>query len=130
MTPSEIITQEAQKVGYDADVLLRKINKLVSSKAAILLQKNDSLLLLIALDPDSAEMHLFTADPPAKIVDSLRYFINKVKQSDTKKVYASKNDLQSADLEKTMQILDSLGVDVQKSDNPKYYFMATVEGSK
>jgi hypothetical protein len=130
MTPSQIITQEAQKVGYDADVLLRKINKLVSSKAAILLQKNDSLLLLIALDPDSAEMHLFTADPPAKIVDSLRYFINKVKQSDTKKVYASKNDLQSADLEKTMQILDSLGVDVQKSDNPKYYFMATVEGSK
>ena len=130
MTPSQIITQEAQKVGYDADVLLRKINKLVSSKAAILLQKNDSLLLLIALDPDSAEMHLFTADPPAKVVDSLRYFIDKVKQSDTKKVYASKNDLQSADLEKTMQILDSLGVDVQKSDNPKYYFMATVEGSK
>jgi hypothetical protein len=130
MTPSEIIKEEAQKVGYDADVLLRKINKLVSSKAAILLQKNDSLLLLIALDPDSAEMHLFTADPPAKIVDSLRYFINKVKQSDTKKVYASKNDLQSADLEKTMQVLDSLGVDVQKSDNPKYYFMATVEGSK
>ena len=130
MTPSEIITEEAQKVGYDADVLLRKINKLVSTKAAILLQKNDSLLLLIALDPHSAEMHLFTVDPPAKVVDSLRYFIDKVKQSDTKKVYASKNDLQSADLEKTMQVLDSLGVDVQKSDNPKYHFMATVEGSK
>jgi len=28
MTPSQIITQEVQKVGYDADVMLRKINKL------------------------------------------------------------------------------------------------------
>jgi hypothetical protein len=130
MTPSQIITQEAQKVGYDADVLLRKINKIVSSKAGILLHKNDSLLLLIAIGEHDAEIHLFSLDSPTKLLSSLKYFVNKIKSSHIEKVYGSKNDAQAGDLEKTLDILDSLGVDVQKSDNPKYHWMATVEGSK
>ena len=60
MTPSEIITQEAQKVGYDADVMLRKINKFVQGNAAILLHKNDSFLLIITIANAVVEAHLFT----------------------------------------------------------------------
>lgn len=130
MTPSEIITKEAQRVGYDADLLMRKINKLVESKAGVLLQKNDSLLLLIALNNDAAELHLFTVDTPARIVDSLRYFVKKIKQSDIKKVYGNGNEAQKDRLKKTLDLLDKMGVDVQKSDFPTYQWMATVEGSK
>jgi len=57
MTPSEIITQEAQQVGYDADVMLRKINKLVQGKAGVLLQKNNSLMLLIGIAKGVSEVH-------------------------------------------------------------------------
>ena len=57
MTPSEIITEEGKKVGYDADLILRKIDKLVSGKAAILLQKNDSVLLLINIAKGAVELH-------------------------------------------------------------------------
>ena len=130
MTPSQIITQEAQSIGGDADVLLRKIDKLVDSKAAVLLQKNDTLLLLIAITKGAAELHIFTVDRPAKVIEAVKHFVDKIKDSDIKRVYGSGNVAQDAKLKKTLDILDRLGVDVQKSNLPKYKWMATVEGSK
>lgn len=130
MTPSEIITEEGKKVGYDADLILRKIDKLVSGKAAILLQKNDSLLLLISIAKGVVELHLFTMDSPTKLLDSLKYFVQKVKASDVKTVYGIGNPQQDKDLKKTLDILDNMGVDVSKSNLPRYQWMATVEGSR
>ena len=123
MTPSQIITQEAQKIGYDADVTLRKVNKLVQSKAAILLQKNDSVLLLINIAKGAVEAHIFSMDPPAKVVDSLKYFKDKIMSSDINKMYFRENSLQKTRLEKTLQILKSFGLDVQKSNIPNYTWM-------
>ena len=130
MTPSEIITQEAKKVGFDADLVLRKIDKLVSGKAAILLQKNDSVLLLISIAKRTVELHLFTLDSPTKLFDSLKYFVQKIKASDIKTVYGSNDDYLSNRLKNTLDILDKMGVDVSKSNLPRYHWMATVEGSK
>ena len=130
MTPSEIIAQETQTVGGDADVLLRKIDKLVDSKAAVLLQKNDTVLLLIAIAKGMAELHIFTVDRPAKVIEAVKYFVDKIKDSDIKRVYGSGNTTQDAKLKKTLDVLDRLGVDVQKSNQPEYQWMATVEGSK
>ena len=126
MTPSEIIKQEAQKIGYNADEMLGKISKLVNSKAGILLQKNDSLLLLIGIGKGVAEVHIFTIDPPAKIADSLRYFIQKVKDSGLKKIYGSTNNGQEERLQKTLNLLDKMGVNIEKSNMPRYYWMAKV----
>jgi hypothetical protein len=65
-------------------------------------------------------------DPPAKVADSLKYFISKIKASDVKKVYGKSNEAQDAELQKTLQLLKSMGVDVQKSNNPSYTWMAPV----
>jgi coenzyme F420-reducing hydrogenase delta subunit len=130
MTPSQIITKEAQTIGGDADVVLRKVNKLVQSKAAILLQKNDTLLLLISIAKGMVELHIFTADRPARVVEAMKYFVEKIKDSDIKSVYGSGNTTQDAKLKKTLDVLDRLGVDIQKSNMPGYQWMATVEGSK
>jgi hypothetical protein len=130
MTPSEIITQETQSIGGDADVLLRKIDKLVQAKAAIMLQKNDTLLLLINIAKGFVELHIFTADRPAKVVEAVKYFVEKIKASDITTVYGSGNAAQDIKLKKTLAILDKMGVDVQKSNLPRYEWMATVEGSK
>jgi hypothetical protein len=126
MTPSEIITQEAQKYGGDADIMLRKIDKLITGKAAILLQKNDSVLLLISIAKGAVELHIFTMDSPAKLVDSLKYFVSKVKSPEINTVYGSANDAQSEDLQKTLQILKGLGVKIQESNIPRYAWMAKV----
>ena len=123
MTPSEIITKEAQQVGYDADVMLRKINKLVQSKAGILLQKNDSVLLLINIAKGVVEAHIFTMDSPAKAVNSLNYFKDKIMGSDIHKMYFKENAKQQDKLNKTLQLLKSFGLNVQKSNVPRYDWM-------
>lgn len=130
MTPSQIITQESQSIGGNADEMLRKVNKLVQAKAAVLLQKNDSLLLLINIAKGVVELHIFTVDRPAKVVEAVKFFVEKIKASDIKKVYGSGNLAQDAKLKKMLNILDKMGVDVQKSNLPRYEWMATVEGSK
>ena len=125
MTPSEIITQEAQKVGYDADVMLRKINKLVQSKAGVLLQKNDTLVLLIGIAKHVAEVHIFTMDPPAKIIESIKYFMEEIKKADIKKIYFDSNPKQEAELQKTLRVLKSLGLKVQKANVKPYDWVVT-----
>jgi hypothetical protein len=120
MTPSEIITQEAQKYGGDADVLLRKIDKLVKSKAAIVVQKNDSILLLISIAKAVVEAHIFTMDDPRKALESLKYFKEQLLKSDIKSLYFKENDKQKDQLEKTLQVLKSFGLQVQKSNVKRY----------
>ena len=62
---------------------------------------------------------------------SLKYLnTHSIKASDIKKVYGSGNLAQDAKLKKMLNILDKMGVDVQKSNLPRYEWMATVEGSK
>jgi hypothetical protein len=126
MTPTEIITQEAQTYGGDADVLLRSIYKLAESNAAILLQKNDSVLMLISIAEGIVELHLFTMDRPAKVADSLKYFIEKIRASDLKMVYGPGNPSQDEKLSQTLKLLKRMGIDVQKSDLPGYAWMAKV----
>jgi hypothetical protein len=123
MTPSEIITKEAQKYGGDADILLRKINRLIESKAGIILQKNDSVLLLIALAKGVVEAHIFTMDTPASVVDSLKYFKQKILDSEIKVMYFKENDKQKAQLEKTLQLLKSFGLKVKPSNIKRYDWM-------
>jgi hypothetical protein len=126
MTPTEIITQEAQTYGGDADVLLRSISKLAENNAAILLQKNDSVLMLISIAEGIVELHLFTMDRPAKVADSLKYFIEKIRASDLKMVYGPGNRSQNEKLNQTLKLLKRMGIDVQKSDLPGYAWMAKV----
>jgi hypothetical protein len=58
MTPSEIIRKDAERMGYDADTVLRKVAKVVKSGAGLLLQEGGTLLLLIALPKNAAEASL------------------------------------------------------------------------
>jgi len=121
MTPSEIIRKDALREDYNADIVIRKIDKLVSSKAAVLLQSNDSLLLLIGLPDNDAELHLYTADAPLTMAKSLKDFIQKIRDSEIETVYGS------AEIPQTLELLKRLGVDVQPSDKQGYYWMAPAD---
>jgi deoxyribodipyrimidine photolyase-like uncharacterized protein len=130
MTPSQIITQEAQSIGGDADVLLRKIDKLVDSKAAVLLQKNDTVLLLIAITKTAAEMHIFTMDKSSKLKAAMEDFVKKLKSSKINTIYGSVEENHNPVLEQAFDFLDDAGLNVQKSNIPEYSWMATLKGSK
>lgn len=126
MTPSEIITKEAQRVGYDADILMRKIHRLVESKVGILLQKNDTLVLLINIAKHIVEIHIFTMDPPNKIPEAFEYFISKIKDSEVKRGYFRAAKGRDSELQKTLVLLKRAGVKVQKSDVPNYEWMVSL----
>lgn len=121
MTPTEIIRQDAIREDYDADIVLRKMSKLLSAKGALLLQSNNSLLLLIGLPDNDAELHLYTADSPLTLAKSLKEFVQKIRDSEVETVYGS------AEIPQTLELLKRLGVDVQPSDKEGYYWMAPAD---
>jgi len=120
MKPSEIIQKDAERLGYDGDVITRKVINVVKSGAGILLQENDSLLLLIGLPNNSAELHLFTADSPLVLAKSLKKFVEKIKRTDMNAVYGS------GDIPQILKMLNKLGVETTESNSPNYRWMAKV----
>ena len=127
MKPTEIISAEYQKLGKDPSKFLRALNIALNKKLAIIMQENDTVLLLIATNDDNAELHLFTQDSPIKLAKALSRFVDKIRKSDLKAVYGPKENVPNSNrLQQTLTMLKTLGVDVQPSDNPKYEWMAKV----
>lgn len=121
MTPSEIITADAQIRGYDPKPVLQKVARVVRGGAGILLQEGNSLLLVLALPNNNAELHLYTADKsPLAVYKAMSVFVDKIRKSDLNAVYGS------GDVPDVLQMLKKLGVDVQESDQPGYRWMAPV----
>jgi hypothetical protein len=115
MKPTEIIRYEAEKNGHDANKWLYAIKKLIDKHLALMLQENDSILLVIQLGDGNIEIHLFTKDTPIKLIDSIKKFIQKIKSSEVKTVY-----MPTPDDPNIITALKRLGLNVEKSDRPKY----------
>ena len=82
MKPSEIIQKDSDKLGYEPELVSRKISKIVKSGAGKLIQENNSLLLMIAIEPHVVEVHLFTVDSPLNFNKSIATFVKKIKKSE------------------------------------------------
>lgn len=120
MTPTEIITADAIERNLNPQSILSSVFQMLQTERAVMLQKNNSILLLEKIDVGSVALHLFTEDQPITLVKSVKFFIDKIKSSDIKAVYGL------ADNEQIIDLLISLGVPVQDSDNPNYNWMAMV----
>jgi hypothetical protein len=120
MNPSDIIRKECEKQNVDFNETIIKIFALLKKKLAVLLKQNDSLLLLIQLGDGDVELHLFTQDPPLTMFKSIQYFIDQVRKSDIRAVYAKAMN------PSIIEVLKRLGVKIEESDRPEYNFKATV----
>ena len=118
MKPSEIIQKDAQNLGYDANIVLRKIAKIVKTGAGRLLQEGDTLLLLIKLPNNAAEVHLYTADSGLKLLGALKSLIKKVQSSNLSAIYSS------FDAPEIINMLRQTGITVKASNLPNYKWMA------
>jgi xanthine/CO dehydrogenase XdhC/CoxF family maturation factor len=119
MTPTEIITRDPHTQKFGAEKVLASIGKLVQSKQAILLRKNNSVCLAINIAPNTVEVHLYTQDRPIALAMALRYFQEKFLESDIKKVHGTEPEAPAI-----IKLMASVGIDVQPSDNPDYAWMA------
>jgi hypothetical protein len=124
MTPSEIIKADHERFGHsqaDTARLMETMQAMIQKNVGRLIQNGNTLLFLVNLDKKSASVSIYTADSPQKIKSSLAFFIKQVKKSGFKKVYGEDG---GPVLQKTLQLLKNLGVNVQKSDKPKFLWMA------
>jgi len=127
MKPTEIINAEFQKLGKDSGEFLKKLSAALRKKLAIIMQEENTILILIALGDGNVELHLFTTDSPIKVAKALSRFVDKIRKSDLKAVYGPKENVPNSNkLKQTLTMLKTLGVDVLPSDNPKYEWMAKV----
>lgn len=84
MTPSEIITKDAQREGVDAHQTLAKVLTFIKKNLGILLQENDSVLLSIRTGDGKAEAHIFTVETGSTLENSLKVFLQKLKDGGVK----------------------------------------------
>lgn len=121
MTPSEIIANDpaTQKVG--AAKVLTAISRLLKSGQGIILQRRNTVLLLIAIDKYTAELHIYSVDKPVAVGVAMKHFAQKIVDSELKRVYGS------APLDSpVMRLMGLMGFQVMKSDKPNYSWMANV----
>ena len=124
MTPSEIIKADHERFGHgqaDTARLMETMNAMIQKKVGHLIQHGNSLLFVTNLDKKDAELGFFTADTPQKIKSSMAYFIKQMRKSGFEKVYGEDG---GPILDKTLKLLKSLGLNVEKSDKPKFLWMA------
>jgi ornithine cyclodeaminase/alanine dehydrogenase-like protein (mu-crystallin family) len=120
MKASEIIKADAVKRKVDPDKALQTISALVKEKSAILMQENDSVLLVRKIGDTSAEIHLFTKDKPNTLAKSVIAFVKKGKGLGIKTVYGMADNPQIVDLMKR------IGMKLEASDIPQYNWKAQI----
>lgn len=118
MTPTQIIRADAIQRGLNPDVILRSLRKYFQANVAVMLKKNNSVLVLKELGDHTMEAHLFTEDAPLTLARSIKYFFDKIKASDIEAVYGK------ADNPEIIRMLKRLDVPVQKSNRPQFNWMA------
>jgi len=97
------------------------INQLVQSGKGVLIRENNSILLLISIGDGEVEIHLYTVDPPHRLASAIKYFHDELIKSGIHTVYGT--EMPDKQLVKLML---AVGIPVDKSDKPDYYWMANV----
>jgi hypothetical protein len=119
---SQIIMNDAHAKAFGAEKVVQGINNLVQSGKAILVQHNNSVIVLINLGDGSSEIHLYTVEPPHKLASSMKYFHDELVKSGIQKVYGTEMPEK-----KLIKLMLAVGIPVDKSDKPDYYWMAPVQ---
>jgi hypothetical protein len=120
MKASEIIKADAVRRKVDPDKAMQTISALVKDKSAVLMQENDSVLLVRKINPTSAEIHLFTQDNPRTLAKAVIGFVRKGKELGIKTVYGK------ADNKGIVELMKRVGLNVQASDLPQYNWKANI----
>ena len=120
MKPSEIITADAQANGLDPQAVMQDIASRLESQTAVMLPKNNSVLMITPLNQNSIEWNLFTQDTGKNLSESIGFFLEQLRKAGIQVIYSM------ADNQEAIQIIQSLGVSVMRSDNPEYDWMGRI----
>jgi len=120
MKASEIITADSAKRNIDPSKILRTIGKMTKNNSGVLMQENNSVLLVRKINPTSAEIHLFTEDNPRILARAVIGFVKRGEALGIKTVYGK------ADNQGIVELMKRVGLNVQASDLPQYNWKAQI----
>jgi hypothetical protein len=119
---SQIILNDPHAKAAGAEQVVQAISKLVESGKAILVRNNNSVIVLVQIGDGEVEIHLYTVDPPHRLASAMKYFHDELVRSGIHTVYGT--EMPDKQLIKLML---AVGIPVDKSDKPDYYWMAPVK---
>jgi hypothetical protein len=119
---SQIILNDVHAKAAGAEKVVQAISHLVEQGKAILVRNNNSVIVLVDLGDGTSEIHLYTIDPPHRLASAMKYFHDELVRSGVQKVYGT--EMPDKQLIKLML---AVGIPVDKSDKPDYYWMAPVQ---
>jgi hypothetical protein len=122
MKPSEIIVADTQRLELNPEEVLSSVQDAVQNKGAVLVRKNNSVLLLIPIQENVAEWAVFTQDDDAKLEASVGFFINETMKTDAYTIYGD------AVNDRVLRAMDANGIQIYQSDRPDYDWMAMLGG--
>ena len=118
---SQIIMSDPESQKAGAERVVMAINQLVEEGKAVLVRYNNSVIVLIQIGDGEVEIHLYTVDPPHRLASAMKHFHDELVKSGIQKVYGT--EMPDKQLVKMML---AVGIPVDKSDKPDYYWMASV----
>ena len=121
MTPQEVVIADAQRNGKPPGAVMGGIALAIDTKGAQVMHDNKSVVVLEPIGKSKSEfqVHLFTVDSPIGLVRSIKSIVAQIEQvPGLERVYGDTKD------EQVIQMLRTAGVAVQKSDKPKFTWMA------
>jgi hypothetical protein len=119
---SQIILNDPHAKAAGAEQVAQAISKLVEQGKAILVRQNNSVIVLVQIGDGEVEIHLYTVDPPHRLASAMKYFHDELVKSGIHTVYGT--EMPDKQLIKLML---AVGIPVDKSDKPNYYWMAPVK---
>jgi hypothetical protein len=120
LKPSQIITVDSERRKTNPSKELALVNQLIKKNNAIILQANNSVILLAPIGVGKVEMHLYTADSPLKLMKSAIELEKKIKASDVKFLYYEETNPQITEMLRRLDLV------IEKSDLPDYDWMINV----
>lgn len=116
---SKIIMHYFQNRGIPLAAGLQGVQKEIQ-EGLKLIQHRDSVMGLKLLSREVAQIHFFTIGTEATLDEDIKFFVSQLKEAGIHTVYDSEMDPIAA------RAMQSVGVQIRQSDNPKYKFEATL----
>jgi hypothetical protein len=125
MPPSQIITADLGRTVSPEELgqIFNNLGALNDEGKLFILQENNTIIVLISIANEVAEVHLFSVDEPLITARSIKVMLDELNRSHLKRIYGK---VDNEDTPKMLALMNSFGMQVEQSDNPEYVWMANI----
>ena len=111
MNASEIIANNANKLGIDPAVVMASVKQYMDAGNSILLKEGDSVFLVTRIGGDAVEIAMFSADGAMNLPQVVMAALKKIQASGARIIYGDEEDAM------LLEVLQQIGAPVQPENS-------------